>query len=179
MFTDVVPALDSLTAAGIPVLLCSSTRAPLVREFCERYGLLQRFAAVDGWGPGHTKSAQLVSGVADLGLAGHEVVFVGDARRDADVARVAGTRFVGLVRAGHPDGLAGSGARVVGSLSELAVALVQAVRYPVRGEVHERDPVLAAPVDALIDLGASIEHAGDRALDDSVGSEHYGRAAVD
>jgi choline kinase/phosphoglycolate phosphatase-like HAD superfamily hydrolase/phosphatidylglycerophosphate synthase len=179
MFTDVVPALDSLTAAGIPVLLCSSTRAPLVREFCERYGLLQRFTAVDGWGPGHTKSAQLVSGVADLGFAGHEVVFVGDARRDADVARVAGTRFVGLVRAGHPDGLAGSGARVVGSLSELAVALVQAVRYPVRGEVHERDPVLAPPVDALIDLGASIEHPGDRALDDSVGGEHYGRAAVD
>ena len=63
---------------------------------------------------------QLVSGVAAAGFAGHEVVFVGDTRRDADVARAAGTRFVGLVRAGHPDALAGSGAKVVGSLSELA-----------------------------------------------------------
>ena len=147
MFTDVVPALERLAAAGVPVLLCSSTRAPLVREFCERYGLLQRFASVDGWGPGHTKSVQLVSGVAAAGFAGHEVVFVGDARRDADVARAAGTRFVGLVRAGHPDGLAGSGAKVVGSLSELAAALVQAVRSPVTREAHGWDPVPAPAVD--------------------------------
>ena len=146
MFTDVVPALERLAAAGVPVLLCSSTRAPLVREFCERYGLLQRFASVDGWSPGHTKSVQLVSGVAAAGFAGHDVVFVGDARRDSDVARTAGTRFVGLVRPGHPDGLAGSGAKVVGSLSELAAALDRAVHSPVTGEAHERDPVLAPSV---------------------------------
>jgi CDP-diacylglycerol--glycerol-3-phosphate 3-phosphatidyltransferase len=145
MFTDVVPAVERLTAAGVPVLLCSSTRAPLVREFCEQYGLLQRFASVDGWGPGHSKSVQLVSGVAAAGFAGHEVVFVGDARRDADVARAAGMRFVGLVRAGHPDALAGSGAKVVGSLSELAADLLQAVRSPVTREAHEH-PVLAPPV---------------------------------
>jgi choline kinase/phosphoglycolate phosphatase-like HAD superfamily hydrolase/phosphatidylglycerophosphate synthase len=147
MFTDVVPAIERLAAAGVPVLLCSSTRAPLVREFCERYGLLDRFASVDGWSPGHTKSVQLVSGVAATGLAGHEVVFVGDARRDADVARAADTRFVGLVRAGHPDALAGSGAKVVGSLSALAAAVAQAVRSPVTQEAHERDPVLAPPVE--------------------------------
>ncbi len=145
MFTDVVPALERLAAAGVPVLLCSSTRAPLVREFCERYGLLQRFASVDGWGPGHTKSVQLVSGMAAAGFAGHEVVFVGDARRDVDVARFAGTQFVGLVRAGHPDCLAGSGARVVGSLSLLAAALVKAVRSPVTAPAREGDPMPAPP----------------------------------
>jgi choline kinase/phosphoglycolate phosphatase-like HAD superfamily hydrolase/phosphatidylglycerophosphate synthase len=145
MFPDVVPALERLAAAGVPILLCSSTRSPLVREFCERYGLLQRFASVDGWGPGRTKSVQLVSGVAAAGFGGHEVVFVGDARRDADVARAAGTRFVGLVRAGHPDGLAGSGAKVVGSLSELAAGVVQAVRSPVTAEGHEWNPVRALP----------------------------------
>lgn len=147
MFTDVVPAVERLAAAGVPVLLCSSTRAPLVRDFCERYGLLQRFASVDGWDPGHTKSVQLVSGIAAAGFAGHEVVLVGDTRRDADVARSAGTRFVGLVRAGHPDCLAGSGAKVVVSLSELAAALVQAVRSPVTEEAHERDPMLAPPIE--------------------------------
>ena len=146
MFTDVVPTLERLAEAGVPVLLCSSTRAPLVREFCERYGLLRTFASVDGWGPGHTKSVQLVSGVAAAGFAAHEVVFVGDARRDADVARAAGTRFVGLVRAGHPDGLAGSGANVVASLSELAAALLRAVRSPVTGDAHEH-PVLATAVE--------------------------------
>jgi hypothetical protein len=119
----------------------------LVRDFCERYGLLQRFASVDGWGLGHNKSAQLVLGVAAAGFAGHEVVFVGDTRRDADVARAAGTRFVGLVRAGHPDALAGSGAKVVGSLSELAADLVRAVRSPVTREALKWDSILAPPVE--------------------------------
>jgi phosphoglycolate phosphatase-like HAD superfamily hydrolase len=148
MFTDVVPALERLAAAGVPVLLCSSTRVLLVREFCERYGLLQRFASVDGWAPRHNKSVQLVSGVAAAGFVGHEVVFVGDTRRDADVARAAGTRFVGLVRPGHPDGFAGSGAKVAGSLSKLAADLVRAVRSPLTREAQERDPVLPHPVES-------------------------------
>jgi choline kinase/phosphoglycolate phosphatase-like HAD superfamily hydrolase/phosphatidylglycerophosphate synthase len=147
MFTDVVPAIERLAAAGVPILLCSSTRVLLVREFCERYGLVQRFASVDGWRPGHTKSVQLVSGVAAAGFASDEVVFVGDTRRDADVARAAGTRFVGLVRPGHPDALAGSGAKVVGSLAELAADLVQAVRSPLTRDAHEWNPVLAPPVE--------------------------------
>src|SRR3954471_19442751 len=147
LFSDVVPALERLAAAGVPVLLCSSTRELLVREFCERHGLLQRFASVDGWGPRHTKSMQLVSAVAAAGFAGHEVVFVGDTRRDGDVARAAGTRFVGLVRAGHPDALAGSGARVVGSLSELAADLVHAVRSPLTREARECDPALPGPIE--------------------------------
>jgi choline kinase/phosphoglycolate phosphatase-like HAD superfamily hydrolase/phosphatidylglycerophosphate synthase len=147
MFTDVVPAIERLAGAGVPVLLCSSTRAPLVREFCERYALLQRFASVDGWGPEHSKFVQLVRGVAAAGFAAHEVVFVGDSRRDADLARAAGTRFVGLVRAGHPDALAGSGAKVVASLSELAADLVRAVRSPVTLKAHQWDPVLPPPVE--------------------------------
>src|SRR3954449_10339410 len=147
LFTDVVPAVERLAAAGVPVLLCSSTRELLVREFCERHGLLQRFASVDGWGPRHTKCVQLVSAVAAAGFAGHEVVFVGDTRRDADVARAAGTRFSGLVRAGHPDALAGSGATVVGSLSELAADLVHALRSPLTREAHECDPVLPHPIE--------------------------------
>jgi choline kinase/phosphoglycolate phosphatase-like HAD superfamily hydrolase/phosphatidylglycerophosphate synthase len=147
MFSDVIPAVERLAAAGVPVLLCSSTRAPIVRLFCERYGLLQRFASVDGWGPGHTKFEQLVTGVAAAGFAGHEVIFVGDSRRDAAVAGAAGTRFVGLVRAGHPDALAGSGAKVVASLSELAADLVQAVHSPVTLRARECDPVLTPPVE--------------------------------
>src|SRR3954470_7924080 len=150
LFTDVVPAVERLAAAGVPVLLCSSTRELLVREFCERHGLLQRFASVDGWGPRHTKCVQLVSAVAAAGFAGHEVVFVGDTRRDADVARAAGTRFVGLVRAGHPDALAGSGAKVVGSLSELAAEIVQAIRCPLTREAHESGRVPARAVERAL-----------------------------
>ena len=133
MFSDVVPALEHLAAAGIPSCCAAVHARRSLHEFCDRYGLLHRFASVDGWRPGNNKSVDFVSGVAAAGFAGHEVVFVGDARRDADVARAAGTRFVGLVRTGHPDSLAGSGAKVVGSLSELAADLVRAVRSPVTG----------------------------------------------
>ena len=143
MFADVVPALEALSANGIPVLLCSSTRTALVREFCEAHGLLQRFASIDGWRPGHTKSVQLLSAVKAVGVATDEVIFVGDSRRDIDVARAAGTRFVGLVRPGHPDGLAGSGSKVVLSLSELVADLIRAARSSVTEEAHERGPVLA------------------------------------
>jgi len=137
IFTDVVPAVESLLAVGVPVLLCSSTRASLVHEFCERYDLLQRFTSVDGWAPGRSKSVQLAAGIAAAGLAGHQAVFIGDARRDADVARAAGARFVGLVRAGHPDAFAGSGAMVVGSLSKLAADVIRAVRFPVTRDDHD------------------------------------------
>jgi phosphoglycolate phosphatase-like HAD superfamily hydrolase len=146
-FTDVVPALERLAAAGVPVLLCSSTRLALVREFCERHGLLERFASVDGWRPRHAKSAQLASAVAAAGIAAHEVIFVGDTRRDGDVARAAGTRFVGLVRAGHPDALAGSGANVVGSLSELAADLDHAARSPLTRAAPECEPALPRPIE--------------------------------
>jgi beta-phosphoglucomutase-like phosphatase (HAD superfamily) len=84
-----------------------------------------------------------------MGVAGHEVVFVGDARRDADIARAAGVRFVGMVRAGHPDNLAGSGVKVVGSLSELADELIRARRSTVTGDAHERVSVTAPPVETV------------------------------
>ena len=137
LFTDVVPAVERLAAAGVPVLLCSSTRVaarPRVLRAATGCSRDSRRSTVGARGT--RKSVQLVSAVAAAGFAAHEVVFVGDTRRDADVARAAGTRFVGLVRAGHPDALAGSGAKVVGSLSELAADLVQAVRSPLTREAR-------------------------------------------
>jgi len=132
MFTDVVPALERLAAAGLPVLLCSSTRVLLVREFCERYGLLQRFASVDGWDLGRSKSVQLVSAVAAAGLAGHEVVFVGDTRRDADVAR--GRRHaVRRPRPRRTPRRPRRQRRQGRGLVVRAADLVQAVRSPLRG----------------------------------------------
>src|SRR3954451_6542436 len=72
IFADVAPAMQRLAEAGVPVLLCSSTRVSLVREFCERYGLLESFASVDGWAPGRMKPVQLVSGVAAAGFPHHD-----------------------------------------------------------------------------------------------------------
>jgi len=96
-FAEAAPAIERLAHAGVPTLVCSSTRAGLVLEFCRRHGLTQRVTAVDGWQPNHPKVAQLRAWALAIGVAPNDVLFVGDARRDAAIARDAGVRFVGSV----------------------------------------------------------------------------------
>jgi choline kinase/phosphoglycolate phosphatase-like HAD superfamily hydrolase/phosphatidylglycerophosphate synthase len=133
-FADAGAAIERLGHANVPALVCSSTRAELVQEFCRRFGLTQLAAAVDGWRPDHPKVAQLREWAAAIGVAPNDVLFVGDAARDAAIARAAGVRFVGLYRPGHPDAFAGSGVPVVTSLTELARLVVRARRSPLTGD---------------------------------------------
>ena len=133
-FPDVGTAIERLGHADVPALVCSSTRAELVQEFCRRFGLTQLAAAVDGWRPDHPKVAQLRAWAAAIGVAPNDVLFVGDAVRDAAIARDAGVRFVGLARPGHPDAFAGSGVPVVTSLTELARLVARARRSPLTGD---------------------------------------------
>jgi len=176
-FADVAAALERLAAAGVPVLVCSSTRAELVRGFCARHGLDRLVTTVDGWAPGRDKRTQLRTWILAQGLPADRVVFVGDSRRDADVARAAGARFVGVARPGHPDLLAGCGAPVVPSLAALADGVERAGRSPVRGPA---DAVATGPersgvegeVRQVADVVAAHElapvaherHRGDRAV---------------
>ena len=97
-FADAGATIERLGHADVPALICSSTRAELVQEFCRRFGLAQLAAAVDGWRPDHPKVAQLRAWAAAIGVAPNDVLFVGDAARDASIARAAGVRFVGLYR---------------------------------------------------------------------------------
>lgn len=75
--------------------------------------------------------AQLRAWAAAIGVAPKEVLFVGDAVRDAEIARAAGVRFIGLSRPGHPDAFAGSGVPVETSLTDLARQVARARRSPV------------------------------------------------
>jgi len=138
-FTDAGAAIERLGRADVPALVCSSTRAELVQEFCRRHGLDQRAAAVDGWRPDHPKVAQLRAWAAAIGVAPSNVLFVGDALRDAAIARAAGVRFVGLSRPGHPDAFAGSGVPVVTSLTDLARLVACARRSPVTVTIPARE----------------------------------------
>ena len=134
MFADVLPALERLESAQVPVFVCSSTSLPLVRDFCRRHDLQRRLTLIDGWRPGHDKARQLARAVDLAGFRSDEVVFVGDSRRDADIARSIQTRFIGLIRKGSPDVFEGSGEHVVGSLLELARDVRRAARSPIAVE---------------------------------------------
>ena len=153
-FVDARPALAKLQRAGVPILLCSSTRAELVHRFCGHHGLSELATTIDGLRPGHLKVDQLAEWAALIGVASSDVLFVGDSLRDAAIAEEAGLRFVGLVRPGHPDAFAGSGIAVVTSLAALARQVVRARRLPVsvgdrRGSVArstpEESPLVAGP----------------------------------
>jgi phosphoglycolate phosphatase-like HAD superfamily hydrolase len=144
-FADARPVLARLRRAGVPILLCSSTRAELVHRFCGRHGLSELATTIDGWRPDHLKVDQLADWVALIGVAPSDVLFVGDSLRDAAIAEEAGLRFVGLARPGHPDAFAGSGIAVVTSLAALARQVVRARRQPVsvgdrRGRVARSTP---------------------------------------
>ena len=155
-FADAGAAIERLGRADVPALVCSSTRVELVQEFCRRFGLTQLAAAVDGWRPDHPKVAQLRAWAAAIGVAPNDVLFVGDALRDAAIARAAGVRFVGLSRPGHPDAFVGSGVPVVTSLTDLARLVACARRSPVTvtipaGEVGPSAPEpLVSPRDRAV-----------------------------
>jgi len=78
--------------------------------------------------------AQLRAWAPAIGVAPNDVLFVGDAVRDAAIARASGVRFVGLLRPGHPDAFAGSGVPVVASLTDLARLVARARRSPLGGD---------------------------------------------
>ncbi len=130
-FADAEEAIERLRRSDVPILVCSSTRAEIVQEFCRRHGLAQRVDAVEGWRPDHPKMAQLRAWAAAVGVPPRDVLFVGDALRDAAIAGDAGVRFVGLSRPGHPDAFAASGVPVLTSLTGLALFVARARRSPV------------------------------------------------
>ena len=181
-FADAGAALAQLRRADVPILLCSSTRTELVHRFCQRHGLSELATTIDGWQPGHPKAEQLAEWAALIDVAPSDVLFVGDALRDAAIAEEAGLRFVGLARPGHPDAFAGSGITVVTSLAGLARQVLLARRLPVsvgngRGHVVGSTPEelpLAAGLGEVADVvgpqevrGAVADpHRSDRTVGD-------------
>lgn len=130
-FADAPGALRRLSSAGVPVLICSSTRVGLVQDFCERHGLDRFVTTVEGWAPRRDKRTQLTSWIRSQGLRGDEVLFIGDSPRDAAIAHAAGARFLGVARPGQPDLLAGSGTPVVTSLEHAAASVERALHSAV------------------------------------------------
>ncbi len=204
VFSDVVPFLRQLADLGVPVALCSSTRLEVVESFCRHRGLSSSFTSIYGWEPNRPKARQLAAFSARLGLGPGELLFVGDAARDAAIARRAGARFIGLARPGRPDPFGGTGVPVVGSLTELSRLLHRAAGSPVRFEggsvpqvqtsemagVVQRDqlwPVTdngdrgdraVADLNMAVDLRPAPQRPPDRGPNDSVVGEHYGDATV-
>ncbi|WP_370529248.1 HAD family hydrolase [Halarchaeum sp. CBA1220] len=93
-----LPHADELGDGTLPAAVCSLNCERACRIALDREGLLARVRDVVGRDSlaGRERKPDpepLLRAVESLGLEPHEVVFVGDAERDAETARRAGTGF--------------------------------------------------------------------------------------
>lgn len=121
-FPDVRAFLDELTASGVEVCICSSTRQELVRQWIGGHRLEEHFRVVDGWSPGRDKAAQMRSVLDWSGLPPDRCLVVGDSRRDGQLAASIGMRFRGVLRQGTSN-LEGSGFAYAPDLRSISTAV--------------------------------------------------------
>jgi len=91
-----LPLADELRDGVMPAAVCSLNCEAACRIALERMGLLECVTAVvgrDTVGARKPDPAPLLCAVESLGVAPAAAVFVGDAERDAETARRAGTGF--------------------------------------------------------------------------------------
>jgi choline kinase/phosphoglycolate phosphatase-like HAD superfamily hydrolase/phosphatidylglycerophosphate synthase len=142
-FPEVRSFLDALAEVGVPVSLCTSTRIDLIRVWLDEHHLTEYFARIDGWQPGYPKAEQIGAALAELGVSAQRCLFVGDSRRDAELARAAGVRFCGVLR--PMTNLVGAGVPYKTDLAK--IARVVARRRAVAVEVQQAPvgPKAASP----------------------------------
>ena len=98
LFRDVIPTLSSLRQNGINTFVCSSTRVELVEEYARQKGLQDHVDGVFGYKAGFDKGSQITAILQDQGLRLEEVVFVGDSKKDYELAKAQGLNFIGVCR---------------------------------------------------------------------------------
>ncbi|MFV2064788.1 MAG: HAD hydrolase-like protein [Chloroflexota bacterium] len=149
-FEETVPTLRALGERGFGRFIVSSSSHETVKAYADRHGLAQWVDGLYGSVTQGDKVEQLASVLRDRELVGPQIVFVGDSPRDHEVARAAGTQFVGV----GGDGTAwDSGVATVSHLAALIPRLA-----PFRQVASE----LPSPLESPADLPASVPIAVDQ-----------------
>jgi phosphoglycolate phosphatase-like HAD superfamily hydrolase len=118
-------ALARVSAAGhTQSLLSMWLHDPLLQEV-DRHGIAHWFVRVDGnrLGQGDPKSESLARHLKTLGLAGDQVVVVGDALDDVEAATAVGAQAVLVTSTHHPERLRVTGVPVVDRLVDVLAHL--------------------------------------------------------
>ncbi|MBL8627130.1 MAG: HAD family hydrolase [Myxococcales bacterium] len=96
MDADTLTGLRALAADGLKLVVSSNTGQPVVQTFLDREGfpfdLALGFDPAIGLAKGEPHVAQVC---ARFGVARHQLLFVGDSLKDAELAQAAGVPFVG------------------------------------------------------------------------------------
>lgn len=116
---DVTETLALLGRAGVRRFLCSSTTRELVTAYLCAHGLDHDFDDDTGFERGRSKDRLPDLLVEQYGLSRDQVLFVGDAPRDAELLRRTGVHFIGVHRVFSADQFRHRGLHSVDDLAAL------------------------------------------------------------
>ncbi len=133
LYPGIPAALESLAASGLRLGVCTSKLASYSRKILSFFGILERFAFVDGGDIGVRKSTQLAGLLEREGIDA-SAVMIGDRSVDIEAAHENGLRSVGVLWGfGSPEEIESARPTfVVSSVGEL-VALAADRAYPASG----------------------------------------------
>ena len=98
LFSDTIPTLAYLAEQSVKMFVCSSTRQELIDRYARKARLTNYFHDLRGFRNGRNKAELLTSILAETGIRPDQAVFVGDSRRDRDIAESIGLEFVRVLR---------------------------------------------------------------------------------
>lgn len=113
-------ALETLKSRGVRQYVLSALRQDLLEKAMEEYALGGYFVRVMGVDnlDGSSKLERAKELVSEIAASAKEIVFIGDALHDAEVARAVGARCVLAATGGHSAARLKSAAPTVNTLSE-------------------------------------------------------------
>jgi len=113
IYPGVPESLMALSAAGMPMGVCTSKRSDFAEKILAMFGVLSHFRFVDGGDIGIKKREQLTS-LLQSNAIDHAAVMIGDRAVDMSSAKVNGLRSVGVLWGfGDLVELQGAGADVI------------------------------------------------------------------
>ena len=137
VFPDVRSALELWHRHGVTQFVCSSTREDLVGAFLADQGILPLLDGYVGYHDAFDKGSQIEYVVRAYGFPPNRVLFVGDSIRDADFARKAGVRFLGIEGTFAKRDFASRGLASLSDLNTLAKLRQRVVSFAIALEPRE------------------------------------------
>jgi choline kinase/phosphoglycolate phosphatase-like HAD superfamily hydrolase len=104
LFPDTIPILAYLAEQDVKTFVCSSTRQELIDRYDRKARLTNYVDNLRGVRHGRNKAELLRSILAETGIRPDQAIFVGDSRRDGDIAESIGLGFVRVLRGEDRDG---------------------------------------------------------------------------